>query len=369
MGKNILILGHAYIIPANRGVWSELGSRDNVSVDLIVPEKWQSNLVGEVTFSPVEADTHINQIYPINTFFKGNGSLFFFSPIKLYKILKKSKYDLIVINQESWSLCLFFFNIVALFTKNRFGKIYLMIAQNIKKPKLRWLIPLETFNMFFVKLALGCCKETEEVLRWKNISTPWKYFPLYFNSSLPIKSFVKMPEEAKYRIGYLGRLSAEKGIDTLLEAFKLLNDNTIELTIAGDGPLNDTVKNSSVNYMGLLKHDQVEKFYNQIDCLIVPSKTMPFWKEQFGRVIVEAIAAGKSVIGSDSGAIPEVLEHLGLSTVFPEGNASELAKLIKEVKTKSSNLDFADTMKRAQGKCLALFSQDAFIQRLLKYDE
>jgi glycosyltransferase involved in cell wall biosynthesis len=65
---------------------------------------------------------------------------------------------------------------------------------------------------------------------------------------------------------------------------------------------------------------------NALDVLVLPSRTTPRWKEQFGRVIIEALACATPVIGSDSGAIPEVIGEAGL--VFPEGNALALANAI-----------------------------------------
>ena len=63
--------------------------------------------------------------------------------------------------------------------------------------------------------------------------------------------------------------------------------------------------------------------YHQIDVLAVPSLTRPNWKEQFGRVLVEAMASGVPVIGSDSGAIPDIIGDAGL--IVPEGDVSALA--------------------------------------------
>jgi glycosyltransferase involved in cell wall biosynthesis len=61
--------------------------------------------------------------------------------------------------------------------------------------------------------------------------------------------------------------------------------------------------------------------------LVLPSRTIARWKEQFGRVIIEAHACGTPVIGSDSGAIPEVIADAGL--VFPEGDAPKLAAALE----------------------------------------
>jgi glycosyltransferase involved in cell wall biosynthesis len=60
----------------------------------------------------------------------------------------------------------------------------------------------------------------------------------------------------------------------------------------------------------------------QMDVLVLPSRTRPNWKEQFGRVLVEAMACGLPVIGSDSGEIPNVIGDAGL--IFPEGQAGPL---------------------------------------------
>lgn len=64
--------------------------------------------------------------------------------------------------------------------------------------------------------------------------------------------------------------------------------------------------------------------YHQIDVLALPSLTRPNWKEQFGRVLVEAMCSGVPVIGSDSGAIPSVIGDSGI--VVPEGDAAALTR-------------------------------------------
>ncbi|RPI51817.1 MAG: glycosyltransferase, partial [Chloroflexi bacterium] len=63
-------------------------------------------------------------------------------------------------------------------------------------------------------------------------------------------------------------------------------------------------------------------YYRQLDVLVVPSRTRPNWKEQFGRVAVEAMACGVPVVGSDSGEIPHVLGDAGL--IFAEDDVAAL---------------------------------------------
>jgi glycosyltransferase involved in cell wall biosynthesis len=70
--------------------------------------------------------------------------------------------------------------------------------------------------------------------------------------------------------------------------------------------------------------------YHQLDALVLPSETRHNWKEQFGRTLVEAMASGVPVIGSDSGAIPDVIGDAGL--IFHEGNIEELTAALTRLR-------------------------------------
>jgi len=94
--------------------------------------------------------------------------------------------------------------------------------------------------------------------------------------------------------------------------------------------------------------------YAAMDVLTLPSRTCPNWKEQFGRVLIEAMACGVPVVGSDSGAIPSVIGDAGL--VFPEGNAvalrDHLAALRDDVALRRS------LGERGRQRVLACFTQE-----------
>jgi glycosyltransferase involved in cell wall biosynthesis len=82
-------------------------------------------------------------------------------------------------------------------------------------------------------------------------------------------------------------------------------------------------------FTGAVSYDSVPNFFQQMDVLVVPTETTARIREQFGRVIVEAMATGIPVIGSTCGAIPEVIDGAGL--VFPERDADALADAIRRV--------------------------------------
>jgi glycosyltransferase involved in cell wall biosynthesis len=77
----------------------------------------------------------------------------------------------------------------------------------------------------------------------------------------------------------------------------------------------------------LAKHDEVPKYLSAMDLMVAPSQTMPNWKEQFGRMLIEAFACAVPVIASDSGEIPHVVGDAGL--ILPEKDVAAWTKSIE----------------------------------------
>ena len=102
------------------------------------------------------------------------------------------------------------------------------------------------------------------------------------------------------------------------------------LHIAGEGPEKQTLQqlalelgiHRQVHFDGAVSSEQIPAYLRQMDVLTLCSRTLPNWKEQFGRILVEAMACEVPVIGSDCGEIPNVIGSAGL--VFPEENVDVL---------------------------------------------
>ena len=127
---------------------------------------------------------------------------------------------------------------------------------------------------------------------------------------------------------YVGRLSVEKGLDTLLEAWEHLGG--LPLKIVGDGPLADQVveaskKLGSVEWLGRKSIKEVHALMGEATVVIFPSK----WYETFGRVAVEAFAKGTPVIAASIGAIAELIEHRRTGLHFRPGDAQDLATQVE----------------------------------------
>jgi len=118
-------------------------------------------------------------------------------------------------------------------------------------------------------------------------------------------------------IGCLGRFTAEKGLSLLMRVLDRLTVPWRALFV-GEGVMEGSLRQwaaghgDQVRVCTGVRHAQVPRYLNAMDILCAPSQTMPNWREQFGRMLVEAFASGVAVVGSDSGEIPYVIDDCGL---------------------------------------------------------
>ncbi len=149
------------------------------------------------------------------------------------------------------------------------------------------------------------------------------------------------PAGQPFVIGYAGRLIAAKGLDTLLRAAAGLGGNW-RLRLAGSGPERKHLRQLAVQLhiqdRVILEppflSDQMPDFYRQLDLLVLPSRRARNWAEQFGRVLIEAMACGVPVIGSDTGEIPNTIGDAGL--IFHVDDVAALSAQIERVRSDDS---------------------------------
>jgi glycosyltransferase involved in cell wall biosynthesis len=124
-------------------------------------------------------------------------------------------------------------------------------------------------------------------------------------------------------IGFLGRFVAEKGLRTLMSALDAAREPRRALIVGGgamEGELRAWAagRGDAVRIVTGVPHHEVPAYLNAMDVLCAPSMTTPRWKEQLGRMLIEAMACGVAVIGSDSGEIPHVVGDAGM--IVPEAD-------------------------------------------------
>ena len=121
-------------------------------------------------------------------------------------------------------------------------------------------------------------------------------------------------------IGYVGRLVPAKGLRILMQALEGLDvHSSWSLLLLGSGEMQAEIEQwaDRRNWkdrvkIHLAKHHDVPKYLSGMDLMVAPSQTMPNWKEQFGRMLIEAFACAVPIIASDSGEIPYVIGDAGL---------------------------------------------------------
>jgi len=137
-------------------------------------------------------------------------------------------------------------------------------------------------------------------------------------------------DDEPFIVAYVGRLAPEKGVDLLIDALAAMEAPS-RLVLIGGGPCRPSLEaqvrrcglEDRVQFAGAMSPMELAEYLRQSHVLAMPSRSTPVWQEQFGRALVEAMACSLPVVGSDSGAIPEVVGDAGL--IFPEGDAAALA--------------------------------------------
>lgn len=151
--------------------------------------------------------------------------------------------------------------------------------------------------------------------------------PNYYNGS----AFTPRYGQGEYAL-YLGRLSEEKGIRTLLDAAAATPD--VPLILAGDGPLREVVQQrlrehrlSHVHYAGFCEGEEKRKLIENALFLVIPSE----WYEHFPIVILEAFAAGKPVLASRIGNLEGIIRPDITGRHFEPGNAGDISKAMRRL--------------------------------------
>lgn len=170
-------------------------------------------------------------------------------------------------------------------------------------------------------------------------------------------------------IAYAGRISSEKGVDTLLRAFKGVAsaEPCARLWISGEGPENGAMKELSrslgiqdrVEFWGTVERRELESRLDHAWVQVVPSK----WDEPFGMVAIEGMMRGTVVVASNSGGLRDIVRDGRTGILFPPGDEAALEAALTKLAT---DRDLCERM-GAEGRCVALadYTIDAHVDRIL----
>ncbi|MCX8028860.1 MAG: glycosyltransferase [Brevinematales bacterium] len=335
--RKVLFVWHGAVEKSYRQLFYEM-SKYNFDLIIITSKRWYETSKWQ-DFEPIELDKYY-KIYPLRTIFTNHiRAFFYFNFIKIIWIIIKYKPDIVYLKQEPYSTAGF---IILFLTKllSPKSKILIESDENIFK---NHPIPFKFFERFSLSVADAMSvipTDAIEVYRKKGfkkeIYKTYNFIPKFRTDVDPLD----IESNARLKVGFAGRIVKLKAIDTIIlsiHELKTRGYDDIELFIVGYPEERDYYeylvklakeKEVKMNHIGTLGLDKMFAFYKAIDVLVLPSRTVPWCKEQFGRVLVEAMACGTPCVGSSSGEIPRVINNPNL--IFQEDNYCQLADILEK---------------------------------------
>jgi alpha-maltose-1-phosphate synthase len=181
-----------------------------------------------------------------------------------------------------------------------------------------------------------------------------------------------------FNLLFIGRLTREKGIYDLLYAAKLLSldleTKHVKILLAGGGPEEGKLKqksqklglSESFRFLGNFTYKEIPGLYRAVDAFILPSIPVEWWQEQFGMVLVEAMASGLPVISTLSGSIPEVIGDAGI--LIQPGDPLSIYNAVRKISLDAAYRQNLSEM--ARRRAVDLFDINHVKEKIKKvYDE
>jgi glycosyltransferase involved in cell wall biosynthesis len=315
----VLRLFHSAVVPEFLERERLLRTRHGWDVHVACPPAWSEG--GNVVTASHDSEVPVH-VLPIHG--KRHPILFWYSQRALRALMRELQPDIVDIHEEPYSLAAR--GIVhAAVREVPNATIVIYTAQNLYKRYPLFFRRSERKVLRCVAAAYPCSTEAGQVLRRKGYGGPLYVLPLGVSAAPP------RPEPNDHRrVGFVSRLVPEKGGRLAVEAFARASqgvDATLE--IVGSGPEEQNLRalaGDNVVFTGAISQHEALDRISSYDVLLVPSLGTKRWKEQFGRVVAQALVAGTPVIASDSGSLPEVLG--GAGEIVPEGDADALADML-----------------------------------------
>ncbi|MEN6643283.1 MAG: glycosyltransferase family 4 protein [Armatimonadia bacterium] len=356
----LTVISHSCVLPANQKLWAKVAAHEGIELRLVAPRRWRSSLHGQLDFEPLPELADAAR--PLGVHLSGNLHLHTYSD--LGPALTDGLPDVLYLDEDPHSLVAW--QVLDLQRLMEF-QIVITLKQNILKrypPPFAWI---ERASYRRAAAAAATSQQCLQVAQRKGYRGPAEivHYPIDVELFTPR---ARPAPGGSFRVGYAGRLVAEKGIQDLVEAVALLQrDAPATLSIVGAGPLGDQLPTilppASLQLMGTLSPEQMPDWYRSLDVLVLPSHTTPSWQEQFGRAAAEAMACGIPVVGSDSGFIPELIESAGGGLVYPEGDVAALAAALGRLSQDPALR--VELGERGRDGVVALYSEDVVAAKVL----
>jgi glycosyltransferase involved in cell wall biosynthesis len=361
----LAVVSHPCITPVNQDLYARVQAQTGWDVTILLPRRWKT----EYGWRRVERwPAFRGGLVPLPVALAGHIPLHAYIA-RMRSRLRALRPDVVYVHNEPYAVSTFQFSWAAHGLNVPVG---FYSAQNLNK-RYPWPVRrLERWVHAHADFALPVSSAVANVLRGKGFENRLEIVPLPVDVERLYPATERPSRKGRpFTAAYVGRLADEKGLDTLITAMSLISQDDARLLIAGDGPaLHDLRAQADslgvqhrASWEGYVPHESIMSVYRRADVLIVPSKTVRSWKEQFGRVVIESLACGVPVISSDSGELPKLMARTGGGWTFAEGNADALAHAIRQVIANPT--EARERAERGRRAVEQLFSADAVARQFI----
>lgn len=365
MTIHVLIASHTYTAAINHAKLRALA--DRVALTAIAPRQWPDPL-----FRLTATDSATGyQLHALPVWFAGRVMRYFYSPAQLTRVLDQAQPQVVYVEAEPPSVAL------AQFAWLKSRHHYRLVAFTWENTDRQTrLLQFEQYNLARCDGLIAGNHEAAQQLKRRGYRGPVTVTPqlgLNPDEFRPGDAARKRAELDlhDFTVGFIGRLAPEKGLRVLCKAVGSLP--RIQLLLVGQGPLQAELgqwaaKIARIKHVSAVPHAAVPDYLRACDVIVLPSLSTSGWKEQFGHILIEAMACGVPVIGSDSGAIPEVIGEAGV--IVRENDSEALRAAILRLHANAG--ERARLADAGRARVLAHFTQDriaaanvAFFQQIL----
>ncbi len=334
----LLYVGHTYLVNENQKKLTALAVLPDVEVGVVVPHMWCEPVLERV-YPHIDPQAAYS-IYPTKVLFPGNEMRYVYLSADLR--LREFAPDVLVVENGAGS----FAYTQALLYRQRYAPHAATVFftwWNLPYHSRQPFRAIERYNLQHSDGAIAGNRDAAAILETHGYAGP-----LLISPQLGVDEAVFCPRDSsekrrslglgKFVIGYAGRLVPEKGLNVLMDALEEFS-SAFELLIIGRGPLESALREwgkglgaqQRLHLLPSVPHSEIAGWMNAMDVFVLPSLTTDFWKEQFGHVLIEAMACEVSVVGSSSAEIPNVIGDAGY--VVPEGDPAALRSTLQHLAT------------------------------------
>ncbi|WP_448336887.1 glycosyltransferase family 4 protein [Chloroflexus aurantiacus] len=354
----VVMLSKAVVAGAYQRKLEEI-ARLGVELTVLTPDGWREPRVGLIPLERRFTDGYTLLTVPI--VWNGHHHIHFYPGLR--SLLARLRPQVFHIDEESFNLATFLAMRAGLAVGARCCFYNWANIDRRYPPPFSWF---ERYNLRHAAHAIAGNQEAAAILRRHGYKGPLSIIPQF-----GVDPDLFTPRDTERRrstfiVGYIGRLVPEKGVADLVQALAGLPPS-VRLRLIGDGVERTRLQklaaalgvSERLEIRPAVSSTAVPAAMRDLDVLVLPSRTQANWKEQFGRVLIEAMSCGVPVIGSTCGEIPHVIGDAGI--VFPEGDVAALqAALVRLIEHPDL---WHDLSRRGRQRVLDSFTQAAIARR------